>query len=128
MTSPWQSTAQREYCLTNQLRRAAYSVPANIVEGSARDSRKEYLHFLYIARGSLNEARYFLHLSHRLGYLAEESRARLQAQADEVARTLTGLIRAVEKESGLLSRVAAKASSLLVLSIGSVVFGLRSAV
>ena len=86
------------YALTSQLRRAAYSVPANIVEGASRNSKKDYLHFLYIARGSLNETRYFLHLAHRLGYWADAPYTALIDQADETARTLTGLIQAVEKE------------------------------
>ncbi len=87
------------YALTSQLRRAAYSVPANVVEGASRNSKKDYLHFLYIARGSLNEARYFLHLSHRLGYLKPELHVALQNQSEEVSRTLAGLINAVESEA-----------------------------
>ncbi len=86
------------YALTSQLRRAAYSVPANIAEGASRNSQKDYLHFLFIARGSLHEAHYFLHLAHRLGYLDGKARTRLLAQAEEVSRILTGLIRAVAKE------------------------------
>ncbi len=116
------------YALTSQIRRAAYSVPANIVEGASRNSKKDYLHFLYIARGSLNEARYFLHLSKRLGYLTGEDESVLSAQAEEVSRTLTGLIRAVEKETNVVSRTVAKVTSLVILSIGSAVSSLQSPV
>src|ERR1044071_3368199 len=65
------------YGLTSQLRRACCSVPANIVEGSSRESKKDYLHFLYIARGSLSETQYFIHLARRLGYLDATGAARL---------------------------------------------------
>src|ERR1035441_9599142 len=69
------------YGLTSQLRRAGYSVPANISEGSSRESQKDYLHFLYIARGSLSEAQYFLHLARRLGYLSAQDAGRLRNQS-----------------------------------------------
>jgi four helix bundle protein len=66
------------YGRTSQLRRAAYSVPANIVEGSSRESKKDYLHFLYIARGSLSETQYFVHLAQRFDYLSPEEADALQ--------------------------------------------------
>jgi four helix bundle protein len=56
------------YGLTSQMRRAAVSIPANIVEGHARKSKKEFKQFINIALGSLAEARYFFHFSKRLGY------------------------------------------------------------
>ena len=87
------------YSLTSQIRRAAYSVPSNIAEGASRSSQKDYLHFLFIARGSLAETTYFLHLSRRLGGLSDERHGRLAEQADEASRVLTGLIGAVEKEA-----------------------------
>ena len=64
---------EETYGLTSQLRRASYSVPANIADGSSRESKRDYLHFLYIARGSLSETQYFIHLSKRLGYLSTEN-------------------------------------------------------
>lgn len=106
------------YGLTSQLRRAAYSVPANIVEGASRSSQKDYLHFLYVARGSLNEARYFLHLACRLGFLAPSIKNELETQAEEASRTLAGLIRAVEQEAGGVSRTVARLSIFIILSVG----------
>ena len=86
------------FSMVNQMRRAAYSGPANIAEGASRNTKKDYLHFLYIARGSLSEMTYFIHLSRRLKYLEAGAYDRLSAQAEETSRTLTGLIKAVVKE------------------------------
>src|SRR6266404_2201891 len=79
------------YGLTSQLRRAAYSVPANIAEGSSRESKRDYLHFLYIARGSLSEAQYFLHLALRLRYLPSEQADILRDQSRQAFACLHGL-------------------------------------
>jgi len=111
------------YGLTSQLRRAAYSVPANIAEGSARDTKRDYLHFLYIARGSLSETQYFLHLAHRLQYLDDADHEKL---AETVRRTfgcLHGLIKSVEIEAGRLTKVAAGLTSLLVLGLARLFAG-----
>lgn len=106
------------YALTSQIRRASYSVPSNIAEGAARDTQKDYLHFLYIARGSLTETRYFIHLSGRLGYLSQAQVEPLREQADECLRVLAGLIRSVEKEAGKLSRTVARITSSVVIFLG----------
>jgi len=76
-------------------------------EGSSRESKRDYLHFLYIARGSLSETQYFLHLAHRLGYLTTEDANALAAQTTSTFACLHGLIKAVEKESGKLATVTA---------------------
>ena len=105
------------YGLTSQLRRASYSVPANIVEGASRESKRDYLHFLYIARGSLSEAQYFIHLAERLGYLSLEAADALRQQTKVTFGCLHGLIRAVEKEAGKLSKLVAAATSLPVIGL-----------
>ena len=114
---------EETYGLTSQLRRASYSVPANIAEGSSRESKRDYLHFLYIARGSLSEAQYFIHLARRLGYLGE---AQAQGLTDQTKRTfgcLHGLIQAVEKETTKISKLTATITSLLAFSLSRFVSG-----
>jgi four helix bundle protein len=105
------------YALTSQIRRASYSIPANIVEGSSRGSQKDYLHFLYIARGSLSETQYFIHLARRLTYLSSEDAEALHTQTKLAFGCLHGLIQAVEREAGKLSKVVATVTSLFVIGI-----------
>ena len=87
---------EERYGLTNQLRRAAVSVPSNIAEGQARFSQKEFHHFLSIARGSLAEIETQLFLAKELGYLSATKCASLIANADELGRILNGLIAAIK--------------------------------
>jgi len=108
---------EETYGLTSQLRRASYSVPANIVEGASRESKKDYLHFLYIARGSLSETQYFIHLARRLDYLSLEEADALREQTKFVFACLHGLIRAVEKGAGKLSKVVATVTSLIAIGL-----------
>ncbi len=61
------------YGLTSQMRRAAVSIPSNISEGAARNSKKEFSHFLGVTLGSLAELETQLILSERLGYVTEDS-------------------------------------------------------
>jgi len=79
--------------LIGQVRRAAVSVPANIAEGQGRTGRREFLHHLSIAHGSLCEVETLLHIGHRRAFLDGET---FQALADHVVgvrRPLKGLIR-----------------------------------
>jgi four helix bundle protein len=79
------------YGLTSQLRRAAVSIPANISEGAARQTDKEFVHFLFIALGSASELETELAIAERLGYLDEMKL--LSDQVAAVKKMLNGLIR-----------------------------------
>jgi four helix bundle protein len=80
------------YSLTNQLRRAASSVPANIAEGCGKNSQNEFAHFLNTALASANEAEYFLILSKDLTYLDEEKFLELSENVNEIKGMLISLI------------------------------------
>ncbi len=87
------------YGLTSQIRRAAVSVAANIVEGASRKTKLDYSHFLYISRGSLAEVGYYIHLSRRLDFIDENKCTKLGRLQQETAATLYGLIKSVESET-----------------------------
>lgn len=89
------------YGLTNQLRRAAVSVPSNIAEGQARFSQKEFHHFLSLARGSLAEIETELLISQDLGYTSTEVSECVLLKAGELGRVLNGLLASVKEQSGL---------------------------
>jgi len=88
--------SEERYGLTNQLRRAAVSVPSNIAEGQARFSQKEFHHFLSQARGSLVEIETQLLIAKELKYLQPAKADDLLATTDELGRVLNGLIASIK--------------------------------
>ena len=91
--------SEERYGLTSQLRRASSSIPANIVEGSSRNYTKEYMQFLFQARGSLEEVRYFLLLSKDLNYLKQEEHQQLEKSCEDVSKMLNGLLTSLKRKT-----------------------------
>ncbi|TAM11126.1 MAG: four helix bundle protein [Nevskiaceae bacterium] len=85
-----QFPATERYGLTDQLRRAAVSVPSNIAEGAARGSQADCLRFLYMARGSLSEVDTQTKIAQRLGYIVDTQE--VENQLEECFAQLGGLI------------------------------------
>ena len=85
--------AHEKFELGAQIRRSAYSVPANIVEGNTRDSAREKLRYFIVAAASLNETGYGLRAAHRLGYLSDDVFEALDEKLKSVGAPLHGLIR-----------------------------------
>lgn len=83
--------------LTNQIRRAVVSIPSNIAEGFGRNSDKQFIHFLKIAKGSAAELETQLLISRDLSYLTAKDAKSTLALYDEIARMLGALIRNIEK-------------------------------
>ena len=88
---------EEAYGLTSQMRRAAVSIPSNIVEGCARESQAEYFRFLEIAFGSLRELHYQVGLSKRLGYVAGETFFTSESIITETEKVLAGLLRSMRR-------------------------------
>ena len=85
--------------LSDQIRRAAVSIPANVAEGQARQHKKEFLQHLAIARGSLAELHTLLIVANRLVYLSDQGLSDLEAQISEVGRPLNGLMSKLDSKT-----------------------------
>lgn len=85
------------YALTNQIRRSSISIPSNIAEGIGRQSNKETIHFLYIAKGSLFEVETQLYLSFDLGYISELQLKNILEKVISNKKLLNGFINYYKK-------------------------------
>jgi len=82
----------REFGLKDQMNRAAVSIPSNIAEGAERDSVKEFIHFLHIAKGSAAELRTQIYRAEKIGSLTPQITKPLIAETKELSAMLHGLI------------------------------------
>lgn len=86
---------EEKYRITEQLLRAATSIPMNIAEGFGRYSRKEFIQFLIISRGSAAEVKYLLILSKDLKYINMELYNKFISELDEIGKMINGLINSI---------------------------------
>jgi four helix bundle protein len=83
----------RDFSLRDQIRRASISIVSNIAEGYERDGDKEFIQFLYIAKGSCGEVRAQLYLASDRKYLSSEQFAALSSKAVQTSRVISGLVK-----------------------------------
>jgi len=83
----------RDFGFRDQLQRAAVSIPSNIAEGYERNTNKEYIQFLYIAKGSCGELRTQLYLAEKLGYITSENANQLINKTRKISLMLYNLIK-----------------------------------
>jgi len=82
---------EERFGLAAQMRRAAYSIPMNLVEGASRGSTKDFNRFVLMANGSCDEVRYQLHLARRLGYIDQRAHDEVRGEFEKVRMMLTKL-------------------------------------
>jgi four helix bundle protein len=90
-------TDRKHYRLIEQIEASATSIPMNIAEGKGRESKKEFIRFLYIARGSIYETLTLLEIFLRLGWISQELFSKLEQDSIEIIRMLKGLINALSR-------------------------------
>ena len=87
----------KDFGLRDQLRRACVSIPTNIAEGFERSSRKEYLYFLNVAKGSAGEVRSLLKVAIEVGLIEQSTYSQLYEQAKELSRMLFKQIQSLQR-------------------------------
>jgi four helix bundle protein len=107
----WQKAMNAEHCyrlsrafgrddqavLGFEIRKSCVSIPSNIAEGFGRHYTAAYVNHLWIANGSSNELQTQVAIGHRVGIVSEVEAASIIADAEEVGRMLTGLVRSLER-------------------------------
>lgn len=83
----------RDYGLRDQMRRASVSISSNIAEGFERETKKEFIRFLYIAKASAGEFRSQLYLASDLGYISNEEFQSLNLKINDISKLLSGFIK-----------------------------------
>jgi four helix bundle protein len=91
-------TDRRHYRIIENCESAAISVASNIAEGNGRYSTKEYIHFLYIARGSLYESVTQLMIFHNRAWISDNDLQDIKRLATEIGKMLSGLVHAHKKK------------------------------
>lgn len=86
-----------DFHLASQTKRAAYSIPMNIAEGTGKNTDKDFTSFLDISLGSAHELEYCCLLAKDLGYLTEEQFNKVNHETNQVKAMLIGLIRSIRK-------------------------------
>jgi four helix bundle protein len=89
-------TERRHYRLIEQLESACTSVAMNIAEGKGRYSQKEFVQYLYVARGSLYETVTLLEIFLKQGWMAEDKSAKLKDEAKEIVKMLNSLVKSIK--------------------------------
>lgn len=103
--------SKEKYGLTQQLRRAAVSVPSNLAEGHGRTSPREFHQFVGHARGSLLEAETQVEIAVSLGFLSSKLASELLSQTSEIGRMLNGLLDWSERKGRTISSQRARPGS-----------------
>jgi four helix bundle protein len=91
--------SNEQFGLTSQIRRAAVSIPSNIAEGAARQTKKEFLNFLHIAKDSLSELDTQLEIARRLEYLDQARWETLDERLERIDCMLSGLVRSLRSRN-----------------------------
>jgi len=86
-----------DYGLTSQIRRSAVSIPANIAEGAARQTKKEFIQFLHMAQGSLSELDTHMEIALKLDYVQKISIDEISVIMNDIDKMTTGLIKSLRK-------------------------------